>query len=228
MSGLQLKQARKARGWTQAEAARRLKVSQAYVSMLERERRSLPDGLRRRAVQTLSLPLTALPFRGEAARRNATEDEFAVQLASLGYPGFAHLKQTPRWNPAELLMAMLARPNLSARLVEAMPWLPRFFPSLDWPWVLQQAKLDGTQNRLGFVVRLAQLLAGNRGDAETVERLQPVLTTLHDGRLAKEDTLCQEDMTQVERRWLREYRNPEAAPWNLLSDLKPEFLDHAV
>jgi hypothetical protein len=33
-------------------------------------------------------------------------------------------------------------------------------------------------------------------------------------------------MTDAERRWLREYRPPAAAEWNLLSDLTSEHLLH--
>jgi len=62
MTGAQLKVARKQRGWTQAEASRRLKVTQAYVSMLEREQRPLSSRLARRASMTLLLSPVVLPL----------------------------------------------------------------------------------------------------------------------------------------------------------------------
>jgi transcriptional regulator with XRE-family HTH domain len=228
VTGTELKQARKQRGWTQAEASRRLKVTQAYVSMMERDRRPLSPGLARRAFRRLSLAPTGLPFWGPEVRRETSEHALVVQLASLGYPGFAYLRERSRWNPAELLMAMLARPQLSARTVEGLPWLPRYFPDMDWEWAVRQAKLDDTQNRLGFVVRMSQLLAADGGDDATVGKLEKVLATLRPCRLAKEDTLCHDNMTQVERRWLRDNRTAEAREWNLLTDMKPEFLENAV
>ena len=46
--------------------------------------------------------------------------------------------------------------------------------------------------------------------------------------LAKEDTYCNDQMTESERRWLREHRSPEAAAWRLLSDLRAEHLTHVA
>ena len=45
-------------------------------------------------------------------------------------------------------------------------------------------------------------------------------------RLAKEDTLCHDSLTEAERKWLRVNRPPEAAHWNLLTDMKAENLPH--
>jgi hypothetical protein len=46
--------------------------------------------------------------------------------------------------------------------------------------------------------------------------------------LAKEDTLCHDSLTEAERKWLRVNRPPEAARWNLLTDMKAENLPHGT
>jgi hypothetical protein len=43
-------------------------------------------------------------------------------------------------------------------------------------------------------------------------------------RLAKEDTLSNESMTPVERKWLRQNRPSNARHWNLLTDLDVRHL----
>ena len=225
MTGLQLSEARKARGWTQKEVSRRLKVTQAYVSMLERDCRPLSARLARKTVRLLSVSPTALPLPA-LPQVESDQQLFAEQLAALGYSGFAYLRAPLQWNPAHLLVVMLLCDQVESRLVEALPWLPYRYPEMDWEWVVRQAKLHDVQNRLGFVVELGRRLAEQRGlpQAAALARVEKVL---QDSRLAKEGTLCHEGMTQAERRWLRDNRPPEARQWNLLTDLKLEYLVHA-
>ena len=45
----------------------------------------------------------------------------ASDLAALGYPGFSHLKPSPRRAPAEVVLFALQVANLEPRLVEALP-----------------------------------------------------------------------------------------------------------
>ena len=229
MTGVELRQARKQRGWTQVKTSQRLKVTQAYVSMLERERRLVPSRLARRAVKALAAPALALPLEPVNGTQwdAASEDDFAQELGTLGYVGYGYLKGThPRWNPANLLLAMLTRPQLDARLREALPWLPFRHQEMDWGWVTSQAKLHDVQNRLGFVLTLATALSQKKNPS-AVAKLENSLDALWRARLAKEDTLCHESMTQVERRWLRSNRPPAAEQWNLLTDLKVEHLADA-
>ena len=236
MTGVQLKQAREARGWTQADTARRLKVTQAYVSMLEGEHRRVPPRLARKTLRLLPVSPTALPLPEAVAKASErerpsenlwSEDDFAQELGTLGYVGFRYLKgNAPRWNPAELLLGMLRRRELDARLREALPWVPFQFVEMDWEWLVREAKLHNAQNRLGFVMTLAHRLT-LRKRAGVPRHFEEALACLKDSRLAKEDTLCHASMTQVERRWLRENRPPEALEWNLLTDLKVEDLAHA-
>ncbi|HUS18263.1 MAG TPA: helix-turn-helix transcriptional regulator [Terriglobales bacterium] len=227
MNGTHLKGCRKARGWTQAEVSRRLKVTQAYVSMLEQGKRSLPPRLARRAVRLLRLPATTLPLPEATPSKKFSQQFFAEQLGALGYPGYAYLRHIKvQLNPAQLLVAMLMCDRVESRLVEALPWLPYRYAAMDWEWVVRQAKLHDVQNRLGFIVELGRDLAERRSLPQAVALAQ-VAEALQDSRLAKEGTLCHEGMTQVERRWLRENRQPEARKWNLLTDLKLEYLVHA-
>jgi transcriptional regulator with XRE-family HTH domain len=110
----QLKRARLERGWSQQQAAARLDVTQPYLSMLESGRRS-PAPLARRLMQVYGLPPTVLPVH--EIRENVTADFLAHELASLGYPGFVHLRgRTRRTNPAEFLLTALAQRNLEARV----------------------------------------------------------------------------------------------------------------
>ena len=49
---------------------------------------------------------------------------------------------------------------------------------------------------------------------------------LERSRLAREDTLSNESMTQAERKWLRQNRPSKARHWNLLTDLDVRHLDY--
>jgi hypothetical protein len=83
------------------------------------------------------------------------------------------------------------------------------------------------QNRLAFVVSLASQVAEKRGNDGLGKSLFERAGTLERSRLAGEDTLCKESMTQAERKWLRSHRTAAAEHWNLLTDLSAEQLDHA-
>ena len=93
--------------------------------------------------------------------QHRSDTELGADFGKLGYPGFSHLRDTPR-NPAELLLDALDRPDLDARLVEALPRLSLNFPNMNWDWLFSQAKLRNWQNRLGFVSALAARVAKRR------------------------------------------------------------------
>jgi hypothetical protein len=61
-----------------------------------------------------------------------------------------------------------------------------------------------------------------------VKLLRDQEAALERSRLAREETLCHDSLTQAERRWLRSNRSEEARHWNLLTDLSPEHLSHAL
>jgi transcriptional regulator with XRE-family HTH domain len=214
----QLKRAREDRGWSQQQAAERLGVTQAYVSMLEKGRRSA-NPLSRKLMQVYDLPPTILPLC--EVRENPTADALAHELALLGYPGFAHIRGgAKRVNPAEFLVSALAQSNLEARVAEALPWVVLRYPDLPFDWLVREARVHNLQNRLGFVVTLG-LRAVGRND------LQPLEQRLVDSKLVREDSFCKE-LSEPERRWLREHSSDEARQWHLLSDLRPDALRYVA
>jgi transcriptional regulator with XRE-family HTH domain len=213
MNSSQLREARLSRGWSQQEAAVRLKVTQAYLSMLESGRRD-PAPLARKLMRVYGLPPTALPV--QEVRQNASADHLAAELAGLGYPGFAHLPKTRKTNPANFLLTALLQNNLEARTAEGLPWLVLEYPDMPEEYLVKEARARNLQNRLGFVVTLAKV-AGAKAALQVLEQ------KLADSKLAKEDSFCKE-LTEPERRWLREHRSEQAQEWNLLSDMRPDAL----
>ena len=230
MTGHQLREARKLRGWNQQQAARRLGVSQTYLSLMEKGHRRVPEKLAVKAVRVYGLSAVLLPVTSAPDQYPVADDgKLASELAALGYPGMLHLKSgKKKKNPAELLLSALGNDNLDSRLVEALPWVVLRFPNLNWRWLTQAAKARDLQNRLGFVTSVARRLAELRGEREKAALLAMEESALERSRLAREDTLCHESLTEAEKRWLRKHRPPEARHWRLLTDLRPEQLDHAV
>jgi len=228
MTGRDLKEARRKKGWTQEETAERLGVTQAYLSMLESGRRSMPYQLARHAVEALDAPPTILPLRASATETPVESETLGLRLMALGYPGFAHLRSKALRNPAEVLLTAVNAADLDTRVTEGLPWLALAYADMDWDWLVQNAKLLDRQNRLGFVVTLASKLASNSADPYRARKLREYTGVLERSRLVKEDTLCQDSLTEAEKKWLRANRPAEAAHWNLLTDMKAENLPHAT
>ena len=230
MSGQELRTGREKQGWTQVHTAELLGVSQPYLALLEGGRRKLPPRLAYKAARVLNLAPTSLPIRVNAPLSPVAADQLARQLGALGYPGFAYLRAGWKRNPAEVLVSALAQPNLEPRLTEALPWvLLRYAATLDRDWLVQQARLYGLSNRLGYVVHLAKRVMETRGNLDSAEyrALDALENELRPSRLAAEDTLCQSALSPAEREWLREARPAEARYWNLLTDWRPEHLQYA-
>lgn len=224
MTGEQLRDARRRLGWTQQAAGRHLGVSQAYVSMLESNRRHVPQSLLLKLVRHYRLAATALP-NVDVSDGPFDPQELAGALGALRYPGFAYLRRrTARVNPASVLLQGLRQAHLEPRLAMALPWLVFEYPDLDWNWLVQRAKLSDLQNRLGFVVALGRQLAERHNEAEKAVTLARVEESLEHARLMREDTFCRDSLTDVERRWLRERRPPDAQHWNLLTTVDAEHL----
>jgi len=133
-----------------------------------------------------------------------------------------------RKNPAGVLLTALRQPDLEARVIEGLPFLALEYHDLDWSWAVRMAKLAGVQNRLGYVVQLARRLAEERDPGSSAAQvLRRVEAELEAARLAREETLCQDQrLTQAERRWLLVHRPAEAVHWNLLTDLQLRDLNH--
>jgi transcriptional regulator with XRE-family HTH domain len=225
MSGDDLKAARTASDWTQAEAAHRLGVTQAYLSMVERGNRPVSDDLLSAALRVFPLPATTRPIADLSAMKVRGEF-FKRALGELGYPGFAYLASQELLNPAELLLLALDSEDLDARVTEALPWLPFHFPEMNWKWLTSQTKARDRQNRFAYVAFLASDVAQRRGAADLADQLRSHVAELERSRLANEDTLAHSSLSQAERKWLRTHRPPSAAHWNLLTDLKGEDLQH--
>ena len=223
MTGNALRTGREEAKLTQQEAASRLGLTQAYLSMLERGRRPVTTELAAQAIKVFHLPPTALPLEAEFLS-TLDENAFKAELGALGYPGFSYLRGKSHYNPARLLFLALDQDSLDRRVVEALPWLAYTYPGMDWEWLTRNAKLNDRQNRLGFVVDLAEEVAEKVGDASRRKSLSQNKAQIEPSRLAREDTLSNDSMTQAERKWLRRNRPPKARHWNLLTDLDVKHL----
>ena len=221
-----LRQARVTLGLSQAEVARRLGVTQAYVSMLEQGRRPVPAALRDRVARVYRLGPAALRLTDD--RSPLGSSDVAQSLAALGYEPLGYLRARRPLNPAEVLLRALGHADLEARVAEGLPWVLLRYPDLDWRWLVREARLADLQNRLGFLVCLARQLAERHHHEPLAALLRQRETELERSRLAHEDTFCRASMTEAERRWLRTARPPEAAHWNLLTGLCAEHLRYAA
>lgn len=211
MTAETLRQARTDAGMSQVEAAVRLGVSQTLLSLMEKGKRSVTPLVARKAVSMLKGSPSLLPV---SLHKRRNDDQLAAELGTLGYPGYSYLRGALR-NPAELLLDALDRPDLDARLVEALPWLPLRYPNLNWAWLTAEAKLRNRQNRLGFVTALARNLAARQGQKQVAAALGAAVKPLEEARLAKPDTLCQESWPPSQRQFAHKNRSKLAAHWNL-------------
>jgi transcriptional regulator with XRE-family HTH domain len=228
LTGETLLEARKRKGWEQQFAAAKLGVSQSYLSLLERGVRRVSAALQRKAARIYRLSATALPVMigcGEVQPVD-DEDQFARDLGVLEYPGFSYMQGGRKRNPVELLAAALCTANLDTRLVEALPWIVYRFTDLDWDWLTAAVKLKDVQNRLGYVINLARQIAERSGDPDKVALLAERERMLERSRLAREDTLCHDSMTEAEKKWIREHRPDAARRWRLMTDLHLEHLHY--
>ena len=226
MRGTDLRNARQSRGWTQKESALRLHLSQSYVSMLERNRRTVPQHLLPRLLRAYRRHLapTAFPLRSSPTR--LSRQRIAGELGSLGYPGYAYLQSAPCVNPAELLLTALDRGDLETRSAAGLTWLVLNGEHMNWQWVIDQARVRNLQNRVGFVLSLARQLAISLGRTQRASDLARWERVVEQSRLAREDTFAH-SLTEPEKRWLREHRSDSARHWNLLTDLSVESLSNA-
>lgn len=227
MTGSQLKQVRKQNRWTQATTAKHLGLTQGYLSLMEKGERRLTEEITERAVRIFKLPAMTLPVKKDLAElASADNDKLAADLSAIGYPGFSHVKPSGLKNPAEVLVEILVSRNLDARIVEALPWLVLTFSDLKWTKIINAAKVNDFQNRLGFVISLAGKIAELKGAQKRAVQLKKQESALKDSRLLKEDVLGGNTIIETEKRWIRQNRSPEAEFWNVLSDLKPEHLSY--
>jgi transcriptional regulator with XRE-family HTH domain len=229
MTAAQWKSGREKAGLTQVVAARALDVSQPYLSQLETGLRVASAGLARKAAKLYGLPPTALPLPEPLHVRGVPPDQLQRQLASLGYPGFEHVRFKAVRNPVEVVLNALVKPDLDTRLVEALPWVLSAYTDLNWEWLRDRAKWNNAQNRLGYLVHLAEQTArawpGRQGAVQVLSRWEQ---ELEEARLAREGTLCRDSMPESERNWLRSNRPEAAIHWSLLTSLTAGQLPYAA
>src|SRR5579871_1509475 len=116
MTAEQWRTGREDAGLTQVTAARSLDVSQPYLSQLETGLRVASAELARKAAKLYKLP-AALPLPEPLDVREVPPDELQRKLASLGYPGFEHVRSKTLRNPAEVVLSAVVKRNLDTRLV---------------------------------------------------------------------------------------------------------------
>jgi len=229
MTAEQWKTGRERAGLTQVVAARSLNVTQPYLSQLETGLRVASAKLARKAAKLYELPPTALPVPESLEVQGIPPDDLQRRLASLGYPGFEHVRFKAVSNPAEVVLNAVVKRDLDTRLVEALPWVLSTFTDLNWEWLRDRAKLNNAQNRLGYLVHLAEQTAHALPKGQSaVQVLSQWKTELEEARLAREGTLCRDSMPNRERTWLRTNRPRAAAHWSLLTGLTAEQLPYAV
>ena len=143
----------------------------------------------------------------------------ASQLATLGYPKFSHLKKAKKLNPTVVLTSALKEDDLDSRVVEALPWLVYNFSDLDWSKVFASAKLADAQNRLGYLLSLADEMSKITKDENKKALFKKLLSSLEKSRLVCEDSFRRNSMTEVEKAWLKKNRPRNARRWRVLSNL---------
>lgn len=187
-----------------------LGISQPYLSLLEKGARPLTKTVRAR-------------MKSVSASRphDSLGDRFREQLSALGYPLFAHVPAArPKPLPEAFLISVLTQPDVTARVVEALPWVIRTYAAeMNFSWLVQQAKLRNLQNQLGFLLRVS-----SSKDSE----LTAAADALEKARLLEEATLCWDSMPLATRKWLSKHRSSLAKHWNLVTMLQQEQSQHAA
>lgn len=227
MTAMQWTSGRAAKGLTQTAAAKALKISQPYLSQLETGLRAPSVGLARKAARLYRLSPAALPLPDAFAFQPWRPDDVEKSLAFLGYPGFEHMRTAQARNPAAVVLGAVVSRHLDTRLVEALPWVLMSYTDLNWRWLRDGAKLQNAQNRLGYLVHLAESTARRGADKISREILLEWESQLEASRLAGEGTLCRDCMPDAERRWLRANRPPAAKHWALLTGITADQLPYA-
>jgi transcriptional regulator with XRE-family HTH domain len=227
MTGRELKEYRKNSRLTQEEAAAALGVSQTYLSLLESDKRRLTERLKKKLVKKMHVRPTKLPAQTKDQKvSNVSDDQLTADLSALGYKGFSHWKPSQLKNPADVLLSALNSDKRDARLVEALPWLLLQFPDMEWRSLVKTARAHLLQNRLGFVTDVARRVAEFKNDRETASKLSKWESELEHSKLEREGTLCNEEMTNAERKWLQTQRPEASKQWHLLTDLSPHNLSY--
>jgi|ERR1700733_632890 len=227
MKTQELKAGRTNKGWTQVHAASRLGITQAYLNFLEHGKRRLTPELVSRATVVYGLSPDTLPLSSDFMPAPMDNQRLAELLAKVGYPGFAYFQtQVKRENPLEVLLQALSQEKLEGRVAEALPWVALHYAKAD-SWLVDNARKFNLQNRLGFVVSLAQRTAEKHNNSRLVD-LNELEQKLNESRLVKEDVFYRPPRSESEKIWLKDNRTSDAVHWNLLTDMRAEQLQYVT
>ena len=80
------------------------------------------------------------------------------------------------------------------------------------------------QNRLGFVVDVAEDVAKRPGDGSRKWELSEIKAVIELSRLVREDTFAADLMNEAQRKSLRRARSAKARHWNLPTDIEAKHL----
>lgn len=214
-------------GKTQLDAARAVGVRQPFVCAVEKGHRSVTPSLKN-WLYSVS-PQARTTFVNTANQATLSSELMKEYLGQLGYPGFAYLAQVPRKvDPLLLVLDALKTEDLDQRVTEALPWVLAYRDDLDLRQLADNVRLCNLQNRLGYLLEVTVQAAGKSHFKDVVARLEPWLSLLRHSCLFKEDTLCKQSLTQVERRRLRLRRSKAARFWRLYTDLNVKDVTNVV
>lgn len=223
---------------SQGELARRLNVTQAYISQVEAGLRPITRTLAEKLGALPDLPPPVLP--PALAAFDGQDANLAADLGALGYPPFAGGPPRRARNPAAVILAILSPAQVAPNVMNAVPWVLLSYPDLDRAWLVDEVRRRNLQNRLGFLTDLALDLAraraareerpeqraqdGARADddgapaRDVLHALDALRAGLEESRLANAGTLARV-LTSTERQFFEEHRGAAARHWNLYTGL---------
>lgn len=219
---------------SQGELARRLDVTQAYISQVEAGLRPITRTLAEKLGALPDLPPPVLP--PALAAFDGQDANLAADLGALGYPPFAGGPPRRARNPAAVILAILSPAQVAPNVMNAVPWVLLSYPDLDRAWLVDEVRRRNLQNRLGFLTDLALDLARARAAREERElgsaradddgtaardvlhALDALRAGLEESRLANAGTLARV-LTATERQFFEEHRGAAARHWNLYTGL---------
>lgn len=96
-----------------------------------------------------------------------SDDQIAVELGTLGYPGFAYLASDIQADQAEVLLDALDRDDLDVRVAEGLPWIPLAFPKSELGLVNTRGNAEKTSEQARVHSRAGdeRCISGNPAEA---------------------------------------------------------------
>jgi transcriptional regulator with XRE-family HTH domain len=227
MNATELLNARQTAKLEQIDAAKKLGISQPYLSLLESGKREITEKIALRAVKMFRLPPTSIPPKFNFEDSQPVSNEILREdIAALGFADFAGFKKKTRHkNPADVLFQAISKDNLDSETLKALPWLIVEFYDLKWEDVVKACKLNNLQNRLGFLISLAINIAVKKGEFKKASSLSTIIAELEKSKLFREEYLCNSSPTPDEQTRFKSKRSKEAESWRIFTDLNIEDLE---